>query len=55
VVSEVLMRFDPPPPNALVLDARRPATEVCRLAIEAVAAIRGLPTENVAGTAAPSP
>jgi predicted kinase len=55
VVSEVLMRFDPPPPNALVLDARRPATEVCRLAIEAVAAIRGLPPENVAGTAPPSP
>jgi len=42
VVTEVLSRFDPPPPNALVIDARKPAAEVCRLAVEAVAAMRGI-------------
>ncbi|HSN01014.1 MAG TPA: ATP-binding protein [Rudaea sp.] len=42
VVTEVLSRFDAPPPNALVIDARKPATEVCRLAVEAVAALRGV-------------
>lgn len=41
-VTKVLSRFDAPPPNALVIDARKPATEVCRLAVEAVAAIRGI-------------
>lgn len=41
VVSEVLSRFDAPPPNALVIDARKPATEVCRLVVDAVSAIRG--------------
>lgn len=40
VVTEVLSRFDAPPPNALVIDATLPATEVCRLAIATVAALR---------------
>jgi predicted kinase len=42
VVTEVLSRFDAPPPNALVIDATLPAAEVCRLAVEAVAALRGV-------------
>jgi predicted kinase len=42
VVTEVLSRFDAPPPNALVIDARKPPTEVCRLAVETVEAIRGI-------------
>ena len=42
VVTEVLSRFDAPPPNALVIDARKPATEVCRLAVEAVTVLRGM-------------
>ena len=41
VVNDVLARFDAPPPSALVLDARQPATEMCRIAIAAVAALRG--------------
>ncbi|MBS0555796.1 MAG: AAA family ATPase [Proteobacteria bacterium] len=41
VVTEVLTRFDPPPPNALVIDASLPAAEVCRQAVAAVAEIRG--------------
>ena len=41
VVSEVLVRFDAPPPNALVIDASKPADEMCRVALAAVAAIRG--------------
>ena len=41
VVSEVMVRFDPPPPTALLIDATQSAAEVCRLAIETVAAIRG--------------
>jgi predicted kinase len=44
VVTEVLSRFDAPPPNALVIDARKPATEVCRLAVDVVATIRGVKT-----------
>ena len=40
IVSEVLVRFDPPPPTALAINANLPAAEVCRLAVEAVAAIR---------------
>lgn len=42
VVTEVLSRFDAPPPNALVIDARKPAAEVCRLAVDAVAVLRGV-------------
>lgn len=42
VVTEVLSRFDAPPPNALVIDARKPAAEVCRLAVDAVATLRGV-------------
>lgn len=41
VVTEVLTRFDAPPPNALVIDATLPATQVCRLAVDAVSALRG--------------
>jgi predicted kinase len=41
IVSEVLMRFEAPPPNALVIDARLPAVEVCRLAVETVSAMCG--------------
>lgn len=42
VVNEVLARFDTPPASALLIDANRPAAEVCRLVIEAVAAIQGV-------------
>jgi predicted kinase len=42
VVGEVLARMEPPPPGALSIDARLPAAEVCRLAIEAVAGIAGI-------------
>ena len=49
VVTEVLSRFDAPPPNALVIDATLPATEVCRLAVEVVADVRGMaPTSSPA-------
>jgi len=40
LVYEVQARFDTPPPNALVINATLPAAEVCRVAVEAVAAIR---------------
>lgn len=42
VVGEVLARMEPPPPGALSIDARLPAAEVCRLAVEAVAGIAGI-------------
>ena len=48
-VTEVLVRFEAPPPNALVIDAALPAAQMCRAAIEAVAAIRGTRTTTVAG------
>jgi predicted kinase len=35
IVTEVLLRFEPPPSSALVIDATLPAAEVCRLAFEA--------------------
>ena len=41
VVTEVLVRFEAPPPTALVIDATLPAQEVCRRAVAAAAAIRG--------------
>jgi predicted kinase len=41
IVSEVLVRFDPPPPTALLIDANQAAADVCRLVIEAIDAIRG--------------
>lgn len=43
VVGEVLARMEPPPPGTLSIDARLPAAEVCRLAVEAVAGIAGIP------------
>lgn len=42
VVGEVLARMEAPPPGTLSIDARLPAAEVCRLAVEAVAAIAGI-------------
>jgi predicted kinase len=42
VVNEVLARFETPPPTALLINANQPAAQVCRLAIEAVAAIQGV-------------
>jgi predicted kinase len=47
-VNEVLVRFDTPPPNALVIDARLPAPEMCRLALAAVAEVRGITFAPVA-------
>ena len=40
LVNEVLAHFDPPPPNALVIDARQSASQICRQAVAAVAALR---------------
>lgn len=40
-VTEVLTRFDAPPASALTIDATLPAPRMCRLAVEAVAALRG--------------
>jgi len=42
MVNEVLVRFDTPPPNALVIDASLPAAEMCRVALTAVAELRGI-------------
>jgi predicted kinase len=41
-VNEVLRRFDAPPPTALAIDAKQPAAEMCRIAVAAVAAVRGI-------------
>jgi len=49
MVNEVLVRFDTPPPNALVIDASLPAAEMVRIALAAVAELRGVPL------AAPAP
>ncbi len=43
LVTEVLARFEPPPPGALSIDARLPPDEVCRLAVRSVAALAGIP------------
>jgi predicted kinase len=40
IVTEVLVRFEPPPPSALVIDATLPTLEVCRRAVAACAAVR---------------
>ena len=40
IVTEVLVRFEAPPPSALVIDATLPAQEVCRRAVAAIAAVR---------------
>lgn len=42
IVGEVLARMEPPPPGSLSIDARLPAAEVCRLAVEAVAGMAGI-------------
>lgn len=49
-VTEVLTRFDPPPPSALRIDATLPAARMCQLAVDAVTAIRG--SERPRSTAA---
>ncbi|HSX61636.1 MAG TPA: ATP-binding protein [Tahibacter sp.] len=49
IVGDVLARMEPPPPGALTIDARLPATEVCRLAVEAVAAIAQVRRAGAAG------
>ncbi len=41
VVSDVLARFETPPASALRIDATMPAAEMCRIAVNAVATIRG--------------
>jgi predicted kinase len=51
VVNEVLVRFDTPPSTALVIDGNQSAAEVCRIAVEAVAQIRGARTRDVAQSA----
>jgi len=40
IVTEVLARFDAPPPHALVIDASKPAAEMCRIAVAAVLEMR---------------
>jgi predicted kinase len=48
IVTEVLVRFEAPPPSAVVIDATLSASETCRLAIAAVTALHGGPSENIA-------
>jgi len=43
LVTEIMARFEPPPPGALSIDASLPASEVCRLAVRSVAALAGVP------------
>lgn len=43
LVTEVQARFEPPPPNALVINANQPAVDVCRVAVQAVSQLRGDP------------
>jgi hypothetical protein len=35
-----MMRFDAPPPNALVINSNIPAPELCRLVVQAVSDVR---------------
>jgi predicted kinase len=42
VVYQVKARFEEPPANALVINANQPAEDMCRIAVEAVAQIRGI-------------
>ena len=48
LVYEVQARFDTPPPNALVVNANQPAADVCRIVVEAVAAIRDRAMPSIA-------
>lgn len=50
LVYEVQARFDPPPPNALVINASLPAAEVCRIAVDAVARLRSAGASDRGGT-----
>ena len=43
LVTEVMARFEPPPPGALSIDATLAPEEVCRLAVRSVAALAGIP------------
>jgi len=52
IVTEVLMRFEAPPPSALLIDATLPPAQMCRRALEAVAAIRHGDGSRVQGDAA---
>jgi predicted kinase len=40
IVSEVMMRFDTPPPNALVINSDIPAAQLCQLVVQAVSDVR---------------
>jgi predicted kinase len=40
IVSEVMMRFDTPPPNALVINSDISAADLCRLVVQAVSDVR---------------
>jgi predicted kinase len=40
IVSEVMMRFDTPPPNALVINSDIPAAQLCQLVVRAVSDVR---------------
>jgi predicted kinase len=42
LVYQVKARFNEPPRNALVINANQPAADVCRIALDAVAQIRGV-------------
>jgi len=44
IVTEVLVRFEAPPPTALVIDATLPAQEVCRQAVAAAISMRDADT-----------
>ncbi len=39
IVGDVLARFETPPPGTLCIDATLPAIDVCRLAVESIAAM----------------
>ena len=40
IVADVMVRFDPPPANAIVINADVPASDLCRLVIQAVNQVR---------------
>lgn len=40
IVTDVLVRFESPPPSALVIDATQPVQDICRQAVAAVSAVR---------------
>ena len=40
IVADVMVRFEPPPPNALVINSNMPAVDLCRVVVDAVARTR---------------